>query len=64
MAETAGKNGNGNLVKEWTNGSTKIRFFDGAYAGKTPDELQQARDRIDRTCRAIVASVQQEQKFS
>jgi hypothetical protein len=64
MAEAAVKRGNGSLVKEWTDGSTKIRFFDGAYAGKTPAELQQARDRIDRTCRAIVASAREERKLS
>jgi TRAP-type C4-dicarboxylate transport system substrate-binding protein len=62
MAEAAIKSNKGNLVKEWTDGSTKIRFFDGAYAGKSPAELQQVRDRIDRTCRAIVASAQQEGK--
>jgi hypothetical protein len=62
MAQEATKYNRGNLVKEWTDGRTKVFFYDGAYAGKTPAELQQVRDRIDRTCRAIVVSEQQEGK--
>jgi hypothetical protein len=56
------KNNKGNLVKEWMDGSTKIRFYDGAYTGKSTAELQQVRERIDRTCRAIAASAQPEGK--
>jgi hypothetical protein len=50
MALKAVNENKGNLVREWKQGNVTIKVYDGAYAGKTPAELQKVRDEIDRAC--------------
>jgi len=36
----------GNLVEEYKIGNTRIRIYDGAYANKTPEDIEKIMKRI------------------
>lgn len=44
----------GNLVKTAQIGNVTVEFYDGAYAGKTHEELNEVRKRISQTVSKIV----------
>jgi len=50
VLEMAGNAAMGNLADEWTQGNAKVQIYDGAYAGKTSDEIQQVLNKVFRTC--------------
>ncbi|MDD2401968.1 MAG: hypothetical protein PHD60_07210 [Clostridia bacterium] len=44
----------GNLVEEFMLGNTKIKIYDGAYAGRTQEEIDETIKRIENIARRAI----------
>lgn len=40
----------GNVVADYMNGPTRITVYDGAYAGRTEEEIQETLKRLKEIC--------------
>ncbi|SET56302.1 hypothetical protein SAMN05660297_02777 [Natronincola peptidivorans] len=51
----------GNKVAEWMQGNVKVEVYDGAYAGKSKEEIDKVLERISETISKIAHAAANEE---